>query len=78
MTYNMKNKLTNYQSGIDAHIDRGGSRLLTKDLRIGAAGYYDQQLTPDSGQRLMLHPFALRRSTLAPIRARAADKSRRT
>jgi hypothetical protein len=48
-TYNFENVHTDYQNGIDAHLDVGVSRFLTKQLQIGLVGYAYQQLTCDSG-----------------------------
>jgi hypothetical protein len=50
LTYNLKNTWTEYQNGIDSHIDWGASKFLRKDLHIGLVGYYYQQLTADRGQ----------------------------
>jgi hypothetical protein len=49
LTYNFINPSTQYQNGIDAHIDWGASQFLTKQFQIGAVGYIYQQLTCDSG-----------------------------
>ena len=43
------NTTTNYQSGVDFHLDWGGSRYLTDDLFIGPVGYFYNQLSCDSG-----------------------------
>ena len=48
-TYNFENVHTDYQNGIDAHLDVGVSRFQTKQLQIGLVGYAYQQLTCDSG-----------------------------
>jgi hypothetical protein len=40
LTYNLKNTWTEYQNGIDSHIDWGASKFLSKDFHIGAVGYY--------------------------------------
>jgi hypothetical protein len=49
LTYNFKNTDTDYQSGIDWHLDWGASQFLSKQVHIGAVGYFYQQLTVDSG-----------------------------
>jgi hypothetical protein len=54
LTYNLKNTWTEYQNGIDSHIDWGASKFLWKDLHIGLVGYYYQQLTADRGQPPLL------------------------
>jgi hypothetical protein len=43
------NPSTNYQSGIDWHLDWGASQFLTKQIQVGAVGYFYEQITPDSG-----------------------------
>jgi hypothetical protein len=42
LTYNLKNTWTEYQNGIDSHIDWGASKFLWKDFHIGLVGYYYQ------------------------------------
>jgi hypothetical protein len=49
LTYNFINPSTQYQNGVDAHLDWGASQFLTKQFQIGAVGYIYQQLTCDSG-----------------------------
>jgi hypothetical protein len=48
-TYNFKNTSTDYQNGIDWHVDWGMSKFLTKQLFVGPAGYFYEQLTADRG-----------------------------
>jgi hypothetical protein len=48
-TYNFENEHTQYQNGVDAHLDLGASHFVTKQLQLGAVGYAYQQLTCDSG-----------------------------
>ncbi len=54
LTYNFKNTDTDYQSGIDWHLDWGLSQFLSKQIHIGAVGYFYQQLTDDSGAPAIL------------------------
>ena len=49
LTGNFVNPSTNYQNGIDWHLDWGASQFLTKQWQIGAVGYVYRQLTADSG-----------------------------
>jgi hypothetical protein len=49
LTYNLLNTSTNYQSGVDFHLDWGASRYLTDNLFIGPVGYLYDQLGCDSG-----------------------------
>src|SRR5262245_28175068 len=48
-TYNFENTHTNYQNGVDMHLDWGASQFLTKQWQVGIAGYWYQQLSCDSG-----------------------------
>jgi hypothetical protein len=49
LTYNFVNPSTNYQNGIDWHVDWGASQFLNKNVQVGAVGYFFQQLTADRG-----------------------------
>jgi hypothetical protein len=48
-TYNFINPATQYQSGVDMHLDWGVSQFLTKQWQIGLAGYLYQEIGCDSG-----------------------------
>jgi hypothetical protein len=56
-TYNLINPSTNYQNGIDWHLDWGASQFLTKQIQVGAVGYFYEQVTPDRGCVPQLCPF---------------------
>jgi hypothetical protein len=49
LTYNFINPATQYQNGIDAHVDWGLSQFLTKQFMIGTVGYIYQEVSCDSG-----------------------------
>ena len=49
LTYNFKNTNTDYQNGLDWHLDWGLSQFLTKQFQFGAVGYFYQQIKNDSG-----------------------------
>ena len=66
LTYNFKNTSTDYQNGIDWHLDWGASQFLSKQFFIGAVGYFYQQITPDSGQAKFLGPFKSRVIGIGP------------
>jgi hypothetical protein len=53
-TFNFKNPDTDYTNGVDWHLDWGASQFLSKQLFVGAVGYFYQQLTADSGQAQIL------------------------
>ena len=48
LTYNFKNTDTDYQNGIDWHLDWGASQFLSKQFFIGAVGYF---LRSDHGRQ---------------------------
>jgi hypothetical protein len=48
-TYNFVNDHTQYQNGVDAHLDWGMSKFLTRQWQIGLVGYFYNQLSCDSG-----------------------------
>jgi hypothetical protein len=56
-TYNFINPYTQYQSGIDAHLDWGISPYASEKMHIGIVGYFYNQLTSDSGPGATLGEF---------------------
>ena len=66
LTYNFANPLTDYQNGIDWHVDLEASRFLTKQIYVGAVGYTFNQLTGDTGSGATLGPYISRISALGP------------
>jgi len=48
-TYNFVNPYTQYQNGVDVHLDWGASRFLTKQFQIGLVGYLYNQASCDGG-----------------------------
>jgi hypothetical protein len=65
-TYNLKNTQTDYQNGVDWHLDWGASQFLSKQVFIGAVGYIYQQLTADTGQSPLLGDFKSRVFGIGP------------
>jgi len=59
-TYNFKNHDTQYQNGIDFHVDWGASQFLSKQIFVGVVGYAYQQITDDFGQNPLLGGFRSR------------------
>ncbi len=53
-TYNFVNPATNYQNGIDFHLDMAASQFLSKQVLVGAVGYIYDQLTADRGSASIL------------------------
>jgi hypothetical protein len=66
LTYNFKNPDTQYQSGIDFHVDWGTSKFLSKQVFIGLVGYLYQQVTDDFGQNPILSGFRSRVVGIGP------------
>ena len=56
-TYNFINPSTNYQNGVDWHLDWGASQFVTKQIFVGAVGYFYEQVSPDRGCVPQLCPF---------------------
>jgi hypothetical protein len=54
LTGNFTNPATDYQNGINWHMDWGASQFLSEQLHVGAIGYLYKQLTGDSGAALIL------------------------
>ncbi len=57
LTYNFENPDTNYQNGIDFHLDWGLSQFISEQVHIGLVGYFYHQLTADSGSGARLGDF---------------------
>ncbi len=66
LTYNFKNRHTNYQNGIDFHVDWAASRFLSKQVFVGLVGYGYQQITDDFGAHPILGGFRSRVLGLGP------------
>ncbi len=66
LTYNFRNAETDYQNGIDWHLDWGASQFVTKQVHIGVVGYFYQQLTADSGAPPILGDFKSRVVGIGP------------
>ncbi len=49
LTYNFINPDTQYQSGVDFHLDWGASQFLSKQLLVGLVGYVYREIGCDSG-----------------------------
>ena len=66
MTYNFVNPSTQYQSGMDGHIDLGTSYALSEQVYVGAVGYLYNQLSPDTGGPALLGDFRSRVAGAGP------------
>ena len=66
VTYNFENDDTNYQNGVDGHIDWAASQFLNEQLHIGLVGYIYYQLSGDSGEGAVLGDFEARVYSVGP------------
>jgi hypothetical protein len=66
LTYNFIDPATDYQNGIDWHLDWGASQVLTDRLTIGLVGYFYNQITGDSGAGDRVGPFMSRVTGIGP------------
>jgi hypothetical protein len=66
MTYNFINPTTLYQSGVDAHIDVGMSYSFSDAFYVGAAGYFFNQISADTGGSALLGDFRSRVAGVGP------------
>jgi len=62
----LTNPYTQYQSGIDAHLDWAISPYLSDKFHLGAVGYVYNQLTADSGLGARLGEFKSRVAGVGP------------
>jgi len=65
-TYNFENPDTDYQSGVDFHLDWGASQFLSEHWHVGLVGYVYQQVTGDSGSGATLGDFKSRVVGIGP------------
>jgi hypothetical protein len=65
-TYNLVNNSTQYQNGVDMHLDWGASQFLTKQWQVGLVGYLYQELGCDSGSGDRVGCFRSRVASVGP------------
>lgn len=66
MTYNLKNQDTQYQNGIDLHLDWAASQFLSKQTFVGLVGYVYKQVGCDSGAGDRLGCFRSQVAAIGP------------
>ncbi len=66
LTYNWENSDTNYQNGIDSHLDWSVSQFLSEHWQVGLAGYFYYQLSGDSGSGAKLGSFKSKIAAIGP------------
>jgi hypothetical protein len=65
-TYNFENTHTQYQNGVDMHLDWGASQFLSKQLQVGLVGYLYNQISCDSGSGDRVGCFESRVAGIGP------------
>jgi hypothetical protein len=65
-TYNFINPTTQYQSGVDFHLDWGASQFLSKQFFVGLVGYAYDQVSADSGSGDKVGAFESRVFSVGP------------
>jgi hypothetical protein len=65
-TYNWENPDTDYQNGVDAHLDWAASQFLSESTHVGVVGYLYQQVTGDSGAGAVLGDFKSQVAGIGP------------
>jgi hypothetical protein len=66
LTYNFVNPYLDYQNGIDWHLDWGASQFLSKQILVGAVGYFYEQITGDHGAGATFGDFKSRVAGVGP------------
>jgi hypothetical protein len=66
LTYNFTNPSTNYQNGVDWHLDWGASQFLSEHVHVGLVGYFYDQLSCDSGSGDSVGCFQSRVAAIGP------------
>ncbi|MCL2452618.1 MAG: transporter, partial [Alphaproteobacteria bacterium] len=64
---NGRNNITNYQSGIELHFEWALAEHLPFGLMVGVGGYFDQQITDDSGSGDIFGPNRARIASVGPL-----------
>ncbi|MGB8744157.1 MAG: transporter [Xanthobacteraceae bacterium] len=65
-TYNLTNQATDYQNGVDFHLDMAASQFLSKQFFVGAVGYIYDQVSADRGSAPILGPIESRVAGIGP------------
>lgn len=66
LTYSTENPSTDYQNGLEFHLDFMANRFLTESLAVGLHGSVYRQITADSGEGAAFGSFKGRSSSLGP------------
>jgi hypothetical protein len=66
VTFNATNTETDYQTGIEGHLEWALGRKIGQQLTLGVAGYHYRQLTGDSGSGAVFGSFIGRNNGIGP------------
>jgi hypothetical protein len=66
LTYNLTNQSTNYQNGVDWHLDWGLSQFLTQQVHVGLVGYVYKEIGCDSGSGDLVGCFQSQVAAVGP------------
>jgi hypothetical protein len=67
MTINLRNTATNYQSGIELHVEGAPNQHFPFGLATGVGGYFYQHITNDGGSGDGVGPFRGRVAAVGPL-----------
>ncbi len=67
ITFNGENPDTDYKSGTEFHLELAAVKNLSKQLAVGVAAYYYDQITGDSGAGARLGDFEGRVTAIGPV-----------
>jgi hypothetical protein len=65
-TYNFTNQASNYQNGVDFHLDMAAAQFLSKQVFFGAVSHIYNQLSADRGSAPILGPIESRAAGVGP------------
>lgn len=66
VTFNARNTATDYQTGLEGHLEWAIGKKIGQQLTLGVAGYHYRQLTGDSGSGAILGSFMGRNNGIGP------------
>ena len=67
MIFNAPNTATNYQSGVELHVEWALNQHFASGVAAGIGGYFYQQLSDDYGVGDTLGPFRARVAAVGPL-----------
>jgi hypothetical protein len=66
LTYNFRNPYTDYQNGVDIHVDWAASHFFTQQFHAGVVGYHYNQLSDDRTGTPLLQDIRSRVTAIGP------------